>query len=79
LLGIVGGSPRSRAIGAVVGALSGADVLPGPGDTPTRSLLINDAFARRVPGMNFWVWYTLDGNAVNVVYLSTGPPVPRDS
>ena len=78
-LGIVSGSNRSRAVGLVVRALAGADQLPGPGDT--RALLppTREAFVRRVPGRNLWLWYTAArDDELFMVTVTTEPPVPVD-
>ena len=59
--------------------LARADNLPGPGDT--RALLppVREAFVRRVPGRNLWVWYRAEGETLFLVHLSSDPPVPVDT
>lgn len=75
-LGVVGGSERSRAVGAVVRALAQADTLPGPGDTSALMPPTGEAFVRRVPGRNLWIWYRVEGDVLYLGHLSSEPPVP---
>jgi hypothetical protein len=37
-----------------------------------------EAFVRRVPGRNLWLWYTIADDAVIVIVLTADPPVPVD-
>jgi hypothetical protein len=77
-LGLASGSPRSRAVGAVVRALAEADDLPGPGDTRALVPPTGEAFVRRVSGRNLWVWYRPRGDELVLVTLTADPPVPLD-
>lgn len=77
-LGVVGRSERSRAVGAVVRALAQASALPAAGDTRALIPPTGDAFVRRVPGRNLWLWYRMDGEKLYLVHLSSDPPVPAD-
>ncbi|MGD0525906.1 MAG: hypothetical protein ABSE49_12220 [Polyangiaceae bacterium] len=61
-IGIASGSPRSRAVGAVVRALADAPELPEPGDAVVLLPPTGEAFVRRVPGLNLWVWHTVRGD-----------------
>jgi hypothetical protein len=74
----VSGSERSRAVGSVVRALSNAASLPGHGDTLALIPPTADAFVRRVPGRNLWLWYRVRGDELVVVTVTADPPVPID-
>jgi hypothetical protein len=37
-----------------------------------------EAFVRRVPGRNLWVWYMVSDDTVSVIALTADPPVPAD-
>jgi hypothetical protein len=75
-LGVVPGSNRAVAFGRLLAALADAPELPGPDDI--RALLppVGDAFVRRVPGRNLWLWYTVRDEELVVVTLTADPPVP---
>lgn len=79
-IGIESRTARSRALGAVVRALSEEDDLPGVFDAVALMPPTAGAFVRRVPGFNLWVWYTLresgDGQELVIATLTEEPPVP---
>jgi hypothetical protein len=77
-LAIAPGSNRGRAVGQTIAALLEAETLPGPGDTLALLPPTGDAFVRRVPGRNLWVWYVVRGDDVLAVALTADPPVPVD-
>jgi hypothetical protein len=77
-LAVVPGSARGRAVGLTIAALGTDPVLPAAGDTRALVPPTGEAFVRRVPGRNLWVWYTVSGEAVSVVALTADPPVPAD-
>jgi hypothetical protein len=77
-LGVVPGSARGRAVGRILAAISGDPILPAPGDVRTLRPPTHEAFVRRVPERNLWVWYTLKDDAVFVVGLTSEPPIPYD-
>jgi hypothetical protein len=76
-LGIVTGSPRSRAVMATVGALSAAETLPGPSDVRSR-FAPGYAHVRRVTGENLWIWYRFDDVHLDALTVKNEPPVPDD-
>ena len=75
-LGVAPGSARGRAVGKVLAALSDEPELPARGDIHTLRPPTHEAFARRVPGRNLWVWYTTRDDVVFLVALTSEPPVP---
>lgn len=77
-LGIIPGSQRGRAVGRAIAALLDAEVLPSPLDA--RALLppTGDAFVRRVPGRNLWIWYRADAERLFLVHVSSDPPIPSE-
>ena len=75
-LAVVPGSARGRAVGLTIAALGADPVLPAPGDTRALIPPTGEAFVRRVPGRNLWVWYTVSDDTVSVVALTADPPVP---
>lgn len=77
-LAIVPGSARARAVGLTIAALGMEEKLPGPEDTRALVPPTGEAFVRRVPGRNLWLWYTVAGDVVTVVGLTADPPVPAD-
>ena len=77
-LRITTGSTRGRAVGRVLGALMTDASLPGPGDVRALRPPTREAFVRRVPKVNLWVWYVVLDGVVFVVGLTTDPPVPLD-
>ena len=77
-LGILPGSVRGRAVGQTIAALANAETLPGPGDTRALMPPTGEAFVRRVPGRNLWVWYRVDDAALYVAHVASDPPVPVD-
>jgi hypothetical protein len=80
-LRVVGGSPASRALGAIVRALAEAASLPLEGDAYTFLLDDGDlqvlAHSRRVPRCNLWVWYWATDQDLTLVALTNVPPVAR--
>ena len=66
-LGIRAGSPEGADVSRVIGQLTGADALPGPGDARALMPPTGEAFVRRVPGRNLWIWYRADGETLYVV------------
>jgi hypothetical protein len=75
-LGAVPGSERGRAVGRVIAGLASAENLPGSGDTLALIPPTGEAFVRRVPGRNLWLWYKLRADELLVVTLTADPPVP---
>jgi hypothetical protein len=75
-LAIVPGSARGLAVGRTIAALTEAETLPGPADTHALMPPTGEAFVRRVPGRNLWIWYTVTDREVVVVALTADPPVP---
>ena len=78
-LGVEPGTPDGVAVARVIRSLALASTLPGLGDT--RALLppTREAFVRRAPGRNLWVWYMLQGDDLFIVHLGADPPVPADA
>jgi hypothetical protein len=82
------GSPRARAVAAIVRQIAGASELAIAGDLegplPVRTALrveqlegrrLLTAFARRVEGYRLWVWYRPRGaDRVDLVALTSAPP-----
>jgi hypothetical protein len=60
----------------MIGALAEAEALPGPGDTLALLPPTGEAFVRRVPGRNLWIWYRAERDALYLAHLSSDPPVP---
>lgn len=77
-LAVVRGSARGRAVGQTIAALATDGTLPGPGDTRALIPPTREAFVRRVPGRNLWLWYTITGDVVTIIGLTADPPVPAD-
>lgn len=77
-LAVVPGSARGRAVGLTIAALGTEATLPAPGDTRALVPPTGEAFVRRVPGRNLWLWYTVTNDVVTVVGLTADPPVPAD-
>ncbi|MGH7435042.1 MAG: hypothetical protein ACRENE_05145 [Polyangiaceae bacterium] len=77
-LGVVPNSERGRAVGQTIAALLDADALPGPRDIRALMPPTGEAFVRRVPGRNLWVWYRADDETLYLAHLSSDPPVPVD-
>lgn len=77
-LRVAPGSPTSAAIGATIGALAEAEVLPGMLDTAASLPPTGRALVRRVGGRNLWIWYRLEGGELKLVTLTRSPPVPLD-
>ena len=77
-LGAVTGSARGAAVVQTIRALLREDLLPGTGDV--RALLppTREAFVRRVPHRNLWLWYRIRGDELLVLLLTADPPVPLD-
>jgi hypothetical protein len=81
-LGVVGGSVASQATGAVARVLATAPSLPLEGDVYTFLPDAGDgvqvlAHCRRVPGRNHWLWYWSTEEEVQLVGLTSTPPVVR--
>jgi hypothetical protein len=87
-LGIAAGTDASRAVSATLRQLLAASG-PLPGDveaylTPVASALVQrlegrtmlTAFVRRVPGRALWVWYRPRVQELELVLLTTVPPIP---
>jgi hypothetical protein len=72
----VPGSARGRAVGVTIAGLGADETLPATGDTRALVPPTGEAFVRRVPGRNLWLWYTLADGVVTVVGLTADPPVP---
>jgi hypothetical protein len=77
-LGIQPGSPRGVAVAAAIRALLAAPALPSPGDTRALVPPTGEAFVRRVPGQNLWIWYRANEETLYVALVSSDPPVPLD-
>lgn len=77
-LAVVAGSARGRAVGLTIASLGSNDTLPAPGDTRALVPPTGEAFVRRVPGRNLWLWYTVASDIVTVIGLTADPPVPAD-
>jgi hypothetical protein len=75
---VVPGSARGRAVGLTIASLLRDETLPATGDTRALIPPTSEAFVRRVPGRNLWLWYSLAGDVVTVVGLTADPPVPAD-
>ena len=75
-LGIVPGSERARAVARVIAVLGEADDLPSPGDARALIPPTSEAFVRRVPGRNLWIWYRVSGDVSYLVHVSSEPPIP---
>lgn len=75
-LGIPSGSALSRAIAHEIGALAGADALPGPLDFETTIPPTHSAWVRRLTGENIWLLYAWDDEHVSLLTVTTTPPVP---
>lgn len=76
-LSIVPGSARGKAVGGVIAALGTEEELPGSEDIRALIPPTGDAFVRRVPGRNLWLWYVLPGDdAVTIIAVTADPPVP---
>ena len=75
-LSAVPGSARGRAVGKTIAALASDEKLTAAGDIAAIVPPTNEAFVRRVPGRNLWLWYVLGGDEVTVIALTADPPVP---
>jgi hypothetical protein len=65
-------------VGQTIASLAAAETLPGPGDTRALIPPTSEAFVRRVPGRNLWIWYRVDGETLYVAHVGSDPPVPLD-
>jgi hypothetical protein len=72
------GSARGRAVARVIVELAGAENLPGLGDTRALIPPTGEAYVRRVPGRNLWIWYVVEDAALAIRHLGSEPPVPLD-
>ncbi len=71
-------SPESAAIGATLAHMAEAASLPGMLDAVAVIPPTGQAFVRRVPGRNLWLWFRVEvDDSVRVVNLTRSPPVPR--
>jgi hypothetical protein len=77
-LGVVPGSARGRAVGRVIAALMVEGTLPGPGDVSALIPPTREAFVRRVPDRNLWIWYVEVGAELLLLGLTSEPPTPID-
>jgi hypothetical protein len=77
-LGVRSGSALSRDLGATVRALASAAKLPLPGDVRAMIPPTLQAFVRRVPRRNLWVWYLATDATLTAIHLANAPPVPLD-
>lgn len=77
-LAVVPGSARGRAVGLTIASLGSDETLPAPGDARALIPPTGEAFVRRVPGRNLWLWYSVAGEVVTVIGLTADPPVPVD-
>jgi hypothetical protein len=62
---------------ATIGAITGADGLPGPVDFETE-FAPGRAHVRRVAGQNLWVLFRFDATHVDVLTVRSDPPVPAE-
>ena len=75
-LGILPGTPATRALAREVRALVNADVLPAPLDYEAAIPPTSKAWVRRVSGENMWIFYAWDANHVVLLTVMRTPPVP---
>jgi hypothetical protein len=75
---IPAGTPAAAALAATLARLTTAR-LPGPQDAPVLVPPVLHAWARRVPGFNLWVFFTFTDDALDVLTVTTSPPVPIES
>jgi hypothetical protein len=63
-------------VGRLVAGLRVEETLPGPGDVLALIPPTREAFVRRVPARNLWVWYMPHDGEVVIIALTADPPVP---
>lgn len=75
-LGVVRGSALSREVGAVVSDLASAARLPEAADVHALIPPTREAWVRRVPGRNLWLWWRADETALVMLLVTALPPTP---
>src|SRR5688572_16798892 len=61
-----GGLGARSCVGLTIASLLRDETLPATGDTRALVPPTGEAFVRRVPGRNLWLWYTVAADVVTV-------------
>lgn len=78
-LGIVGTSRERARIGKTLRELCEAPELPTEQDYAVMMPPVLEAWARRIPRTNLWLFYRFTDDQVTVITISRSPPVPVET